>query len=66
MDLVFDKFYRLNHTKAGGTGLGLSIVKGFTEVMGGNVSLENLLEGGAKFTIKIPCEISSNNNLEYE
>ena len=37
---VFDKFYRLKNSKAGGTGLGLSIVKGFTEVLKGNVSLE--------------------------
>ncbi len=55
---VFDKFYRLNNSKAGGTGLGLSIVKGFTEVLKGNVSLKNVSTGGSKFTIEIPCEIS--------
>jgi two-component system sensor histidine kinase KdpD len=56
---VFDKFYRLKNSKAGGTGLGLSIVKGFTEALKGNVSLRNRTTGGAKFTIEIPCEISS-------
>jgi two-component system sensor histidine kinase KdpD len=56
---VFDKFYRLNNSEAGGTGLGLSIVKGFTEVLKGNVSLRNISTGGAKFTIEIPCEISN-------
>lgn len=56
MDFVFDKFYRLNNTSTGGTGLGLSIVKGFTEAMNGIVYLENLPQGGAKFTIEIPCE----------
>ena len=56
---VFDKFYRLNNTKAGGTGLGLSIVKGFTEVLKGNVRLKNLSTGGSQFTIEIPCEVSS-------
>lgn len=55
---VFDKFYRLKHTKAGGTGLGLSIAKGFTEVMKGNISLQNVPTGGARFTIEIPCEVS--------
>ena len=55
---VFDKFYRLKNTKAGGTGLGLSIAKGFTEVMKGNISLQNVPTGGAKFTIEIPCEVS--------
>ncbi len=56
---VFDKFYRLKNTKAGGTGLGLSIVKGFVEAHKGKIILENKQEGGAKFTITIPCEISN-------
>lgn len=58
IDNVFDKFYRLKNAKAGGTGLGLSIVKGFTEALKGNVSLKNVLPGGSKFTIEIPCETS--------
>lgn len=66
IDFVFDKFYRLNQTATGGTGLGLSIVKGFTEAMNGKIFLDNLKEGGAKFTIKIPCEFSKNTNLENE
>ena len=66
IDLVFDKFYRLNNSSTGGTGLGLSIVKGFTEAMRGHVHLENLPQGGAKFTIEIPCEFSINTNLENE
>lgn len=66
IDLVFDKFYRLNNTSVGGTGLGLSIVKGFTEVMGGTIHLENIAGGGAKFTIKIPGELSLSNTLENE
>jgi two-component system, OmpR family, sensor histidine kinase KdpD len=53
---VFDKFYRLKHSKTGGTGLGLSIVKGFTEALGGTVHLENHSTGGARFTINIPAE----------
>lgn len=56
---VFDKFYRLKNTQTGGTGLGLSIVKGFVETHNGTVSLENKKEGGAKFTVHIPCEISN-------
>jgi two-component system sensor histidine kinase KdpD len=58
IEKVFDKFYRLKHTKAGGTGLGLSIAKGFTEVMKGNISLQNVPTGGARFMIEIPCEVS--------
>ena len=66
VDFVFDKFFRLANSGTGGTGLGLSIVKGFTEALGGNVHLENLETGGAKFTIRIPAEVSSTNNFDYE
>jgi two-component system sensor histidine kinase KdpD len=56
---VFDKFYRLQNSRTGGTGLGLSIVKGFTDVLKGSVTLENVPTGGSKFTIVIPCEVSN-------
>jgi two-component system sensor histidine kinase KdpD len=55
---IFNKFYRGKDALAGGTGLGLSIVKGFTEAQKGFVTAENRQNGGAKFTIKIPVEIS--------
>lgn len=55
---VFDKFYRLKHAKTNGTGLGLSIVKGFTEALGGTISLQNVASGGCRFTIDIPTETS--------
>jgi two-component system sensor histidine kinase KdpD len=64
--LAFDKFYRLPNTKIGGSGLGLSIVKGFVEAHEGTVKLENNLNGGAKFTIKIPAETSYINSLKNE
>ena len=57
MEKVFDKFYRLKHSKTGGTGLGLSIAKGFVEAHTGTIKLENTL-AGAKFTITIPTETS--------
>jgi two-component system sensor histidine kinase KdpD len=58
IDKVFDKFYRLRNAKAEGTGLGLSIVKGFVEAQDGDIELQNLASGGAKFIIHIPAEIS--------
>jgi two-component system, OmpR family, sensor histidine kinase KdpD len=63
---VFDKFYRLKRSATGGTGLGLSIVRGFVEAMDGTVSLRNLPEGGAAFTIDIPCATSDNHELTNE
>lgn len=65
LEKVFDKFYRLQHTKTGGTGLGLSIVKGFVEAHNGTVTLENIPHG-ARFTIEIPAETSFINNLKNE
>lgn len=55
---VFEKFYRLKDANPGGTGLGLSIVKGFVEAMNGSIRLENMPDGGAKFTVEIPSELS--------
>ena len=57
ISLIFNKFYRVEGSKAGGTGLGLSIAKGFVEAHKGTISVENRQNGGAKFTIKIPTEI---------
>lgn len=58
LSLVFNKFYRGESAVAGGTGLGLSIVKGFVEAHNGIITAENRQNGGARFTIKIPTEIS--------
>ncbi len=66
IEKVFDKFYRLKHSRTGGTGLGLSIIKGFTEAQGGKVTLKNKETGGAQFTIEIPAETSYLNNLNNE
>lgn len=63
---AFDKFYRLPQSKVGGTGLGLSIAKGFVEAHQGNIQLQNGSEGGAEFTIRIPCETSYLNHLKNE
>jgi two-component system sensor histidine kinase KdpD len=61
LNFVFDKFYRGKDAKAGGTGLGLSIVKGFVAAQAGTITAENRENGGAKFVIKIPVDISDLN-----
>jgi two-component system phosphate regulon sensor histidine kinase PhoR len=53
---VFERFYRVDKSRArdpGGTGLGLAIVKHLVELHGGNVRVENRLEGGARFVITL-------------
>jgi two-component system sensor histidine kinase KdpD len=66
IDKVFDKFYRVLGSKPGGTGLGLSIARGFVEAHGGTIDLENLPVCGAKFTIRIPTEVSYLSGLKNE
>lgn len=56
---VFQKFYRLPHSKPGGTGLGLSIARGFVEAHQGVIALENISPTGLRVTITIPAEMTS-------
>lgn len=63
---VFDKFYRISKHASSGTGLGLSIVKGFTEVLGGTIELQNNKTGGASFLIEIPANTLPINGLNHE
>jgi two-component system sensor histidine kinase KdpD len=63
---VFEKFFRLENSTDSGTGLGLSIARGFVEAHQGNISLRNLPDGGAEFTIVIPSEMSFIANLKNE
>lgn len=58
LPFVFNKFYRAGNQSTGGLGLGLSITKGFVEAHKGTISVENRQNGGARFTIKIPTEVS--------
>ena len=55
--VVFDKFFRVDGTKSGGLGLGLSIVRGMVESHNGTASVENRVNGGARYTIAIPSDI---------
>jgi len=54
LERVFDKFYRGPRTGAGGVGLGLSITRGLIEAHGGMITAENRVNGGARFTIRLP------------
>ncbi len=55
-DRVFDPYYT---TKVEGTGLGLAIVKKVVLEHGGEVSLDDAPEGGARFRIRLPLMGSS-------
>ncbi len=63
---VFEKFYRLPNTTQKGTGLGLSIVRGLLTAQGGTIQLTDNKPLGAVFTITLPAESSSINQLSNE
>jgi two-component system sensor histidine kinase KdpD len=66
IDKIFEKFYRISHSKTGGVGLGLSIVKGFVEAHKGTIVAKNIAPHGSQFKIQIPVEFSYINNLKNE
>ena len=41
-------------SKTQGTGLGMSVVKGFTDLMGGTLSVESELGRGSRFIVEVP------------
>jgi len=56
--LVFDKFYRgasVVDDGERGIGLGLTICRGIARAHGGEMRAANRTQGGAEFTIAIPC-----------
>lgn len=55
LESIFDRFAQVNSSlsrRAEGTGLGLSLVKKLVELMGGNISVNSVLEEGSEFVIK--------------
>ena len=56
---VFERFYRGAGAKMrqSGSGMGLAIARGVLAVVGGRISAENCVDGGARFTIVVPAEV---------
>jgi len=58
--LIFEEFTQADPSttrRYGGTGLGLTIVKKLTELQGGEVAIESLLNEGTSITIAIPSRL---------
>lgn len=63
---AFEQVQKNVHRGIEGTGLGLSIVKGYINLMNGNISLKSKLGEGSEFTIIIPQKITSDVDIADE
>lgn len=65
-EIVFDAFEQVDmkvHTGVEGTGLGLSIVKGYIELMGGNIEVESEYGVGTCMCVEIPQKIVDSSEI---
>ena len=67
IDKVFQPFTQADEKttrKFGGTGLGLTITKMFSEMMGGEVTINSVINKGTTFTVTIPKFVVDNKIIE--
>ena len=53
---IFEKFERLGRSGDGGSGLGLYISRRLARAMGGELTVNNAVAGGATFTLRLPSQ----------
>ncbi|NLO83927.1 MAG: HAMP domain-containing histidine kinase [Clostridiales bacterium] len=54
---VFDKFYQTDSSHEGeGNGLGLALAKRIVDINQGSIGVQNMAEGGCRFTVVLPLE----------
>lgn len=54
LKLIFTPFYRTSSNDVPGVGMGLAIVKGLTNVLNGQISVDSNIGKGTHFSIKLP------------
>jgi two-component system OmpR family sensor kinase len=63
---IFDRFYRVSSDRSrntGGSGLGLAIVQAITQAHHGSIDVQSELGKGSTFTIKLPFNIYTLDNV---
>lgn len=56
---IFERFYRVDRARSrhsGGTGLGLAIVREYSQILGGDVTVESHPQLGSTFTVTLPLQ----------
>ena len=56
-DKIFQEFYQVDQTlvrRQGGTGLGLAIARRLARLMGGDISVESVVNRGSRFSLTLP------------
>ncbi|MGM0213239.1 ATP-binding protein [Enterococcus sp. AZ109] len=56
---IFERFYRVDRARtrnSGGTGLGLAIVREYSQILGGDVTVESRPRLGSTFTVTLPVQ----------
>lgn len=68
IDAIFDAFTQEDSSitrKHGGTGLGLSIVRQITELMGGTIDVDSIVDKGTTFHVYLPFDEATQNEAEF-
>ena len=66
LGLVFDDFAQEENgarTQYKGTGLGMAITKQYVDMMGGTISVESKKGSGSTFTVELPMELTTKENV---
>ena len=69
LDRVFDDFAQEENgarTQYKGTGLGMAITKQYVDLMGGTISVESKKGNGSTFTVDLPLEMTSIENIDKQ
>ena len=62
LDAIFKPFWQVNaarRTNGGGSGLGLSVVRRLTNLLGGQIKVESVVDAGSVFSVLLPLEAPS-------